>query len=1209
PLFDVMFILNNLDKPKLEIPGLKMKTLDFETGVSKFDLTLHGNDTGQEIFFGVEYRKKLYKRETIERFGGYYKNILYSVVENPGAIIAEIDIITPEEKGDLIHNFNNTESDYPKDKTIHRLFEEQVQQRPDSTAVIGEIHKSESPFKQGVTGGLTYRELNECSNRLARLLQRKGAGPGIIVAIMTDRSIEMVIAVLGTLKAGSAYLPISPGFPQERIKYLLADSNAKILLKEKDYPFSSSQPVILFLDNILVKQDKTQPVPAPTSSELAYVIYTSGSTGQPKGVMVEHCSAVNTLFAIQQQYPMLESDTYLLKTSFVFDVSVSELFGWYLGGGKLAVLEEEAEKDPQRIVDTIERQGITHINFVPSMFNVFVEILGKDNVKKLSTLKYIFLAGEELHPELVEKFRRLKTGKPLENIYGPTEASVYASWYSLADRAPVGQLVSPGGIPIGRPLPNTKLYILDKTGALQPLGVAGELHISGAGVARGYLNKQELTVERFAPHGGELLKGKIKILNNQYPITNNYLYRTGDLARWRPDGNIEFLGRIDHQVKIRGYRIELGEIESRLLTHPQIKEAVVISRQSEDGDKFLCAYYDSGEKPGIQEAGSSERQTGSPDATLLSDYLSQTLPGYMIPAYFMQLEKIPLTSSGKIDHRALPEPEIQTGSRYVAPTGEIEKKLTGIWSEVLGIERKKIGTEANFFQLGGHSLRATIVAMRIHKEFNIKLPLVKLFEASTIRKLAHYIKKSRKETFQSLPTVEKREYYPLTAAQKRFYMMQQLDNKGMMYNMPNVLNVEGDVNSDKIEKIILALIARHECFRTSFITVQGEIVQRVFDNVEFKIERYSDEADVKGFTRPFNLARAPLLRVGLIKITETPPNSPTETDPHNKYILLLDTHHIISDGTSQRLFINELIALYSDVKLLPLKLQYKDYAQWQNSSAGRTNALLQEKYWLKQLQGDITGADLPLDFERPEVQQFKGNIATFELSENDSAALRALALDEGTSLFVLLLTIYSIILSKITSVDDILIGTQVAGRRHAELQDIMGLFLNTLVLRSFPQKQKTFREFLGEVMNETLQAFENQEYPFEDVVEKVLGKRQLNRNPFFDVMFIWQNMERGGHEIPGLKIKPYEEIGELKASSIIDITIYGEDDRVISFYFEYNTELFGRETIESYFLYFKEIVSFITADKNTKLEDIRITHDLAAAQTAVLDEEDDEFGF
>ncbi|MDQ1354923.1 MAG: hypothetical protein QG657_5232, partial [Acidobacteriota bacterium] len=845
PLFDTMFALQNTGSREIELPGLKLIPYEKENKTSKFDLTLTGVEVEAKLMFTFEYSTKLFREETINRFITYFKNIVSGLIENKERRISDFEIITAEEKRQILFDFNDTGADYPKDKTIHQLFVEQALKTPDRVAIIshgrirtkGEEEKrrreeeknEEDPFGRINTFGgvhISYRELNEQSGRLAGMLIEKGVLADNIVAIMMERCVEMVIGILGILKSGGAYLPIDPDYPQERIDYMLKDSGAQLTVTND--VFSSSFPTS-YLPNFLTSH--------PFS--LAYVIYTSGSTGKPKGVMVEHSPVVNLLFAMQHEYPLEVSDTYLLKTSYVIDVSVTELFGWYMGGSRAAVLEKEGHKDPRVIVNSIERNRVTHINFVPSMFNAFIEQLTGENKRRISSLKYIFLAGEALLPELVEKFGNSNTGITLENIYGPTESTVYASKYSLSAWNGIGS------IPIGKPLPNIELYILNKDNYLHPVGVGGELCISGFGLARGYLNRPELTCEKF-----------IKYRTNR--TNRTYInYKTGDLARWLPDGNIEFMGRIDHQVKIRGFRIELGEIESRLMKYPGIKESVVLMQEEGRGDKYLCAYIVPNRELVISE---------------LREFLSMELPEYMIPSYFVQLEKIPLTPNGKVDRRALPKPGLKASESYTAPRDEIETKLVDIWSDVLGGDalhasqlQTSIGIDDNFFHLGGHSLKTTILASRIEKTFNVKIPLSEIFKNPRIRKLSGYIKDAVQWEYTRIESVEKKEYYPLSSAQKRLYFLQVMEETGVAYNMPLFMKLEGKIDLEKLESTFGKLIQRHESIRTSFFMVDEEPVQRIHEHKNSSTD-YTDYTDGRGappwspdiirnFIRPFDLSK------------------------------------------------------------------------------------------------------------------------------------------------------------------------------------------------------------------------------------------------------------------------------------------------------------------------------------------------------------------
>ncbi|MCX6582110.1 MAG: amino acid adenylation domain-containing protein [Candidatus Aminicenantes bacterium] len=1127
PLFDVSFLLQNIEIPVMEIAGLKLKPHAYENNTAKFDLTLQAfemKDPGNEekLTSILEYSTRLFKPGTIERFIGYYNEILSAVIRDPGQKISGIEIISEAERRQILEDFNATAAEYPEDKTIHELFEEQASKTPDYVGLVGQV-------------SLSYRKLNEQSGRLAGLLIEKGVLADDIVGVMMERSIDLIIGIMGILKSGAAYLPIHPDYPQERIDYMLKDSAAKTLLTAAECVFNFHHSSFIIHH----------------SNHLAYIIYTSGSTGKPKGVMVEHRSTVNLLFAMQKEYPFTPADTYLLKTSYLFDVSVTELFGWYMGGGRLAVLEKDGEKDPYVILAWIERYGVSHINFVPSMFNVFIEHVTGEDKSRLSSLRYLILAGEALLPGYVEKFNKLGTGISLENIYGPTESTVYSSKYSLSGWNGVGS------IPIGKPLANIKLYILNIYNYLQPVGVAGELCISGFGLARGYLNRPELTAEKF---------------NRSYRSYKTYIcYKTGDLGRWLDDGNIEFLGRIDRQVKIRGFRIELGEIENRLQQHKNIKEAVVILR-GDGADKYLCAYI-------------VPRTFPSPSASELRDYLSAVLPDYMVPSFFVTIDSIPLTPNGKIDRGALQVPEAgDMIVQYTAPEDMAEKKLVEIWSEVLEIEKNSISIAADFFKLGGHSLKATMLLLKIHKAFDVKVSLPEFFRNSTIRGLADYIKKSSKtgERYAWIEAVEKKESYALSSAQRRLYILQQMDPLSTAYNMTIPLELGGRLQQEKVEETFKKLIARHESLRTSFFAPNEEVVQKVHTEVDFKVEFQGEveEGDkIHHFIRPFDLSCAPLLRVGLLKESE------------EKHILVVDIHHITGDGISVGVLAGEFMDLYAGKDLAPLRIQYKDYTLWQGSEKERERIKEQEAWWLTEFTGEIPALNLPLDYPRPAMQSFAGCRKVFDIGPGELEALKRSAQEQGVTLYMLLLCIYSIFLYKLSGQQEAVIGTPIANRRHSDLEPIIGMFVNTLALRTYPEGGKTFNEFLKEIKEKTLEAFENQEYPFEDLVEKAAVNRDLSRNPLFDVSFLLQNIEIPVMEIAGLKLKPYAYENN---TAKFDLTLEASEMKVpgneekLRFTLEYSTRLFKPGTIERFIGYYNEILSAVIRDPGQKISGIEI---------------------
>jgi amino acid adenylation domain-containing protein len=770
PLFDIMFVLQNLDTGSVS----QEKESEFESirpvqpgfpkeyenifQKAKFDLTLTAIERNRGLFLTFQYCTKLFKKETIEGFIIYFKKIVSMAVKEPDIRISDLDILTEEEKKRILDDFNKTAAVYPKDKTVHRLFEEQVERTPGNIGAAGPsvLAQHESSLQ------ITYSELNEISNSLAQWLRENGVEPDAIVGIKVERSIEMIPVIFGILKAGGAYMPIDPEYPPGRIDYMLKDSSANALvttstLAQEVKKLRSSEvnsiPETIFIDAMDASNpSSSQLLNFSTSSSLAYIIYTSGSTGKPKGVMVEHRSVINILAALQNEYPLEESGTYLLKTSYLFDVSVTELFGWYLAGGRLAVLARGGEKNPQSIIAAIRKWEVTHINFVPSMFNAFIEILNPQRTGKLSSLKYIFLAGEALTPGLVEKFRQLDLKILLENIYGPTEGTIYASKYSLSSWN------GAGSIPIGKPLQNIKLYILDKYDYCQPIGIAGELCIGGAGLARGYLNRPALTAGKFdhdlwdyQDHQDKNKKvpGKnyIKSYNHaamqscshaamqslphhspHYPI-----YRTGDLTRWLPEGNIEYLGRKDFQVKIRGFRVELREIEYVLSAHPGIKAAAVAVKERNDG-KYLCAYLTPKNTKAAEPRDPALLTRG------IQDYLSNRLPHYMVPGHFVVLEKMPLTPTGKVDRQALAklkEFRPGTGTAYTAPGNDMEKIVAAVWKEILHLE--EVGIHDNFFALGGNSITILKVNSRLEKKLGKSFPVVKLFKYPTVHALASYL--------------------------------------------------------------------------------------------------------------------------------------------------------------------------------------------------------------------------------------------------------------------------------------------------------------------------------------------------------------------------------------------------------------------------------------------------------------------------------------
>ncbi|MGB7605975.1 MAG: amino acid adenylation domain-containing protein, partial [Lutisporaceae bacterium] len=1170
PIFDVMFAMQNTSTESRAIEDLEISYYDAGNKISKFDMSLNAEEAGDRILLSLEYCTKLFKKETVERLSKHYINILKAITKNQEITLGEIELISRQEKEQILEVFNNTKADYPRDKTIHELFEAQVEKTPDKVAVIYEDKQ------------LSYRELNERANQLAVILQQKGIVPDAMVGIMAERSIEMVIGIMAILKVGGAYVPIDPEYPEDRIAYILADSDASILLTQRALKdkVQFDGDIIELEDECLFSVNKENLKPIATSKNLAYVLYTSGTTGKPKGVMIEHKSVVNITYAWKKDYKLNTFDVRLLQlASFSFDVSMGDMSRALLNGGMMVICPSHSKLDFKQLYQLISKYQISILELTPTYAIQFMEYI-HTNRYEVTHIKLLIL-GSDSCP--MEEFIKLKKqyghSMRIINSYGLTEVTIDSSFYE--DSSLENQMI--GNAPIGKPMQNTMFYVLDKGGNLLPAGIAGELCIGGDGLSRGYLNKPELTAEKFV--GNPFEHGK-------------RMYRTGDLARWLPDGNVAFLGRIDYQVKVRGYRIELGEIESGLLNYDAVKEAVVIAREN-NGSNYLCAYI----------VGDKELTV-----TELREHLSQALPDYMLPSYFVQLQKLPLTVNGKIDKKALPEPDgsMTSGITYEAPTDAIEEKLVSIWQEILKID--KIGIRDNFFELGGHSLKATSMMAKINKELEVEIPLKEIFQGPTIKELGNKIKEKEKIAFIKIEPVEEKEYYELSSAQKRMYTLQQIEVNSTSYNMPGMLEIEGELNLERVEEAFRSLISRHEALRTSFKLIETGPVQYIHKEAAFEMEYRDIRNDnyltaqineiLQIFIKPFDLSRAPLLRVELIRLL------PENQSDWHKHILLFDMHHIISDGTSMGILVKEFGKVYNGEALKPLRIQYKDYCAWQElaSQSGHyasEKEREQEQYWIEKYRGQIPVLNLPTDYPRPNIQSFEGARLSFQLDKELTGKLRKTAKQTGSTLYMVLLAGLNILLSKYSGQEDIVVGSPIAGRPHTDLENILGVFVNMLAMRNYPEGNKTIREFLQEVKENALKAYENENYQFDELVDKLNVPRDLSRNPLFDVMFVLQNEEIGEITLEGITIRTYPV--EYKTSKV-DISFTASEDRdKIDIDLEYCTKLYKKETAENIAYSYKAILSKITENIDVLLSEIELESSLKKAKASQEDETDFNF--
>ena len=1152
PLFQVMFGLDNEIVDSIDLEGIKATRQPLEFKTSKFDLSLSIQVKEAGLTAIWEYNTDLFDKSTIERLSGHFVNLLTGIIANPEQTVSQLPLLTESERNQLLFDWNQTEIDYKNDLCLHQLFEQQVKQNPQAIAV-----KLEDEF-------LTYEELNCKANQLAHYLQSLGVKSDSLVGIFVERSLDMIIGILGILKAGGAYVPLDINYPQERITYLIEDTQLSIVLTQSKFieQLPKFIPNTICLDqdwSIIAKQSTVSPLVEVDQHNLAYIIYTSGSTGQPKGVMIEHRSVVNYILTTIREYGITSEDQILQFFSICFDASVQEIFVSLLSGATLVLRTEEMLRSSEYFWQCCQKWQLTVLGIPTAYWHQLASELTPDTLPILSKIKLIVIGGEAIQPAKVQQWQTV-TGQysPLPrllNAYGPTEATIAATF---------SEFTSPTitNVPIGRPISNTQVYILDAFLQPVPVGVAGELHIGGVGLARGYLNRPELTQEKFIPNSFEKDEVIPPTPLNKGGNEPSKLYKTGDLCRYLPDGNIEYLGRIDNQVKIRGFRIELGEIETVLSQHNAVKTAVVIAQEDETNQKRLVAYI----IPQV-EIISPQKEENSLNVTQLRQFLKAKLPEYMIPSAFVILESLPLTPNGKIDHRALPSPEFQSQAQYIAPRNPIEEILSSIWGKVLKVAQ--VGIHDNFFELGGHSLLATQLISRIREAFQVEMPLRELFVAPTIAELSQEIKRlSEREQLTELPILprDKAAELPLSFAQTRLWFLAEFESNSSFYNIPLALRLEGTLNSEILIQSLEEICDRHEALRTNFITVDGiptQIIQtRTWTVTVVDLQHLSSSEKViasqeltqNQAIQPFDLASEPLIRITLVVLSET------------EHLLLVCMHHIVSDGWSMGVFLQELTALYNayiqglSSPLNPLSIQYGDFTLWQRQWLQGEVLQQQLDYWQKQLAGAPALLSLPTDRPRPNQQSFAGGHLPFSLSWELTEKLTQLTQEQGVTLFMTLLTAYAVLLYRYTEQEDILIGTPIANRNRSELEGLIGFFVNTLVLRIDLSGKPNFNQLLGRVREMAMDAYAHQDLPFEMLVEVLQPERDLSHAPLFQVDFLLQNSPPSPLELTGLTATPLTTEND---TAKFDLTLGMENTGAeLKGVWEYNTDLFDRSTIE-----------------------------------------------
>ncbi|MFN6237853.1 MAG: amino acid adenylation domain-containing protein, partial [Microcystis sp.] len=1158
PLFQVDFLLQNSPPSPLELTGLTATPLTTENDTAKFDLTLGMENTGAELKGVWEYNTDLFDRSTIERLTGNFITLLEALVVNPQQPIFQLPLLTEVEAKELLKDWNATEKAYPFHQCIHQLFEEQAARTPAAVAVVFEGQE------------LTYQELNIQANQLAHYLQSLGVNSEVLVGIYLERSLLVIVGLLAVLKAGGAYIPLDPDYPQQRLTYMAEDAQISLLLTQES--LLDSLPVedvgVIVLDKlaeILTVQSPENPLSEVVPENLLCLLYTSGSTGKPKGVMLTHAALVNHSWGISEVFGLTESDRVLQFASFGFDVAAEEIFPTWLKGGTVVLRPGQMFATLTDFADFIEQESLTVLNITPAYWHEWAIAVSQSLATVPSSLRVVAVGGDAVLPETVNIWRQM-VGKRVQciNVYGPTEASVTAIVHDLLDY----QSEKINSVLIGRPIANTKAYILDQNLQPVPIGVKGELHLCGVRLARGYLNRPELTAEKF--------------INNPFAHSPfNRLYKTGDLARYLPDGNIECFGRIDNQVKIRGFRIELGEIEAVINQNIDVQTSCVIIREDTPGDKYLVAYI----------VAHYER---IPMISELRQFLSSKLPLYMVPQAFVFLESLPLTTNRKVDRRALPAPD-KIGNRrdqYVAPRNGIEEMLVQIWTEILKIEQ--VGIYDNFFEIGGHSLLATQLVSRIRSLFKIELPLRSLFGAATVAELAHLIGQLQQQNLTLtvppiLPRTKDTEL-PLSFAQQRLWFLDQLQPNSALYNIPMVLHFRGNLNQKALEQSLREICDRHEVLRTNFVTIDGQPTQiiqttretiSVVDLQDLPIQEQAEKTQQlkqKQATQPFDLAKESLIRITLVVLSET------------EHFLLVCMHHIISDGWSIEVFIHELTSLYNaytqnhPANLAPLPIQYADFALWQKQWLQGDVLQSQLNYWQNQLTAAPPLLSLPTDHPRPAVQSFVGTQQEFSLSPKLSQALTELSRQQGVTLFMTLLAAFDALLYRYTGSSDILVGTPIANRNRGEIEGLIGFFVNTLVMRTDLSDNPSFSQLLTRVREVTMDAYAHQDLPFEMLVEALQPERDLSHTPLFQVAFVLQNTPKSEIAMTGLTVT---DLPPENTTAKFDLTLamVSTDDGLKGVW-EYNTDLFESSTIERLSGHFLNLLGGIAANPQARISQL-----------------------
>ncbi|EAZ52846.1 non-ribosomal peptide synthase/polyketide synthase [Pseudomonas aeruginosa] len=1161
PLFQAMYNHQNLGSAgrqslAAQLPGLSVEDLSWGAHSAQFDLTLDTYESEQGVHAEFTYATDLFEAATVERLARHWRNLLEAVVAEPRRRLGDLPLLDAEERATLLQRSRLPASEYPAGQGVHRLFEAQAGLTPDAPALLfGEER-------------LSYAELNALANRLAWRLREEGVGSDVLVGIALERGVPMVVALLAVLKAGGAYVPLDPQYPADRLQYMIDDSGLRLLLSQQSVlarlPQSDGLQSLLLddLERLVHGYPAENPDLPEAPDSLCYAIYTSGSTGQPKGVMVRHRALTNFVCSIARQPGMLARDRLLSVTTFSFDIFGLELYVPLARGASMLLASREQAQDPEALLDLVERQGVTVLQATPATWRM---LCGSERVDLLRGCT-LLCGGEALAEDLAARMRGLSAST--WNLYGPTETTIWSARFCLGEEARPF---------LGGPLENTALYILDSEMNPCPPGVAGELLIGGDGLARGYHRRPGLTAERFLP--------------DPFAADGSRLYRTGDLARYRADGVIEYLGRIDHQVKIRGFRIELGEIETRLLEQDSVREAVVVAQPGVAGPS-LVAYLVPTEAALVDAESARQQELRS----ALKNSLLAVLPDYMVPAHMLLLENLPLTPNGKINRKALPLPDASAvRDAHVAPEGELERAMAAIWSEVLKLGH--IGRDDNFFELGGHSLLVTQVVSRVRRRLDLQVPLRTLFEHSTLRAYAQAVAQLAPAAQGGIVRCARDSSPQLSFAQERQWFIWRLDPHSAAYNIPVALRLKGPLRRDALQGALDLLVQRHETLRTTFVEHDGAPRQVIHPTLPIAIEERRPPVageDLKGLVeteahRPFDLQRGPLLRVLLL---------PLATD---ECVLVLTLHHIIADGWSMQVLVDELIRVYAALRhdeppaLAELPIQYADFAAWQRQWMDGGERERQLGYWVSRLGGEQPLLELPSDRPRPQQQSHRGRRIGIPLPAELAEALRRLAQAEQGTLFMLLLASFQALLHRYSGQNDIRVGVPIANRNREETEGLIGFFVNTQVLCAELDGQLPFRELLRQVRRAVVEAQGHQDLPFEQLVDALQPERSLSHAPLFQVMYNHQRDDHRGSRFASLGELEVEDLAWDVQTAQFDLTLdtYESSNGLLA-ELTYATDLFDASSAERIAGHWLNLLRSIVARPEARIAELKLLDEAEA---------------